>query len=140
MPPANPRVQPLQLIRLSLLAGVLMFGAVTLIVHRQPNWKPAVLPPALGYALVALAIVAVSIAVLLKGRLGGEADPERRGALLIVGWAVGEAAGLFGAVIFFLTGQGQWYLFGLLAMLCTLVLLHPDATSSFGGSVGASRG
>lgn len=134
MPAANQRALALQLIRLSLMAGVLIFGAVDLIVHRQPSWKPEALPPVIGYALVAVAIVAVSIAVLLRGRLGREADPERRSALLIMGWAAGEGAGLFGAVIFFLTGQAQWYLFGLLAMLCTFVLLRPDASMSVAAS------
>jgi hypothetical protein len=123
MPPANARQQPLQLIRLSLMAGVLMFGAVILIVHRQPSWRPGVLPSAVGYALVACTIVAVSVALLLKGRVGQERDPERRAGLLVIGWSVGEAAGLFGAVIFFLTGQWQWYALGLLAMVCAFAVL-----------------
>lgn len=135
MTPANSRPQPLQLIRLSLLAGVLMFGAVILFLHRQPGWTPGALPAAIGYALVAYTIVAVSIAVVLKGRVGRESDPARRASLLIIGWAVGEGAGLFGAVIFFLTGQVQWYALGLLAMVCAFALLAPDTTSSPAGSV-----
>lgn len=139
MPPANARPQPLQLIRLSLMAGVLMFGAIIVFLHRQPGWQPGVLPPAIGYALVACTIVAVSIAMVLKGRLGREGDPQRRAALLITGWAIGEAAGLFGAVIFFITGQGQWYALGLLAMVCSFAVLSPGATSS-AGSLNAREG
>lgn len=140
MPPANSRPQSLQLIRLSLMAGVLLFGAVIVFVHRQPTWKPGALPPAIGYALVAYTIVAVSIAVLLKGRVGRERDPERRASLLVAGWAVGEGAGLFGAVIFFITGQGQWYALGLLAMVCAFAVLPPDATSPSAGSLDAREG
>jgi|SRR5665213_616472 len=92
MAPANPRPQPLQLIRLFLMTGVLLFGAVVLFVHRQPNWKPGVLPIAVEYVLVAYSILAVSIAAVLRGRVGWERDPQRRASLLLVGWAVGEGA------------------------------------------------
>jgi len=129
MPAAKSPSQSLQLIRLSLMAGVLMFGAVTVIVHRQPSWKPEALPIALVYALVAFTIVAVSVAAVLKGRVARESDPERRAGLLIIGWAVGEGAGLLGAVIFYLTGQGEWYALGLLAMASAFVLLPAGATS-----------
>lgn len=128
MSPANSRPQSLQLIRLSLMAGVLMFGAVAVFVHGQPTWRPGTLPEVVRYALVAYAMVAVSVAVLLKRRIAREPDRERRAALLVIGWAIGEAAGLLGAVIFFFTSEGQWYALGLLVMLCAFVLLPPDAT------------
>ena len=121
---AKPSAQPIQVIRLALIAGVLMFGAVILLVHGQPSWKPGTFPPAVGYALVAYAFVAVSIARAMKGRVLREPDPQRRASLLIAGWAVGEAAGLFGGVIFLVTGQGQWYLLGLLAMASSFALLR----------------
>jgi hypothetical protein len=123
MPLAKPSPQPIQLIRLALIAGVLMFGAVTLFVHGQPSWKPGTLPTAAGYALAAYVIVAVVIARAMRGRVLSEADPQRRASLLIVGWALGEAAALFGGVVFFITGQGQWYLLGLLAMFTAFALL-----------------
>jgi len=46
------------------MTGVLLFGAVVLFVHRQPNWKPGALPIAVSYALVPYAILAVSIATV----------------------------------------------------------------------------
>jgi len=123
MPLAKPSPQPVQLIRLALITGVLMFGAVILFVHRQPSWKPGVLPSAIGYALLAYAIVAVLVARAMRGRVLREPDPQRRASLLLIGWAVGEGAALLGAVIFFVTGQGQWYLLGLLAMLTVFAFL-----------------
>ena len=115
--------QPVQLIRLALIGGVLMFGAVTLFIHAQPSWKPATLPSATSYALLACSIISVAIASAMRGRVLREPDPQRRASLLITGWSVGEAAGLFGGVVFFVTGQSQAYLLGLLAMLASFALL-----------------
>ena len=120
---AKPSPLPIQLIRLALIAGVLMFGAVTLFVHRQSSWKAGTLPSAVGYALLAYAIVAISVAGAMRGRLLREPDPQRRASLLIIGWVIGEAAALCGVVIFFVTGAGQWYLLGLAAMLGVFAFL-----------------
>jgi hypothetical protein len=129
MTTAKQSPQQIQLIRLSLMGSVLMFGAVILFVHRQPSWKPQTLPPAVGYALVAYAIVAVLIARAMRGRVLREPDPQRRASLLLKGWAVGDAAGLAGGVIFMLTGQGQWYLLGLLATAISFALLRTNGTA-----------
>ncbi len=115
-----------------------MFGAVILVVHRQPNWTPGTLPDAADYALVADAILAVSIAAVLKGRVRREPDQQRRASMLLVGWAVGESAALFGAVIFYVTGQIQWYGLGLLAMVSAFVMLSPSAAAPTAGSADAS--
>ena len=115
-----------------------MFGAVVLVVHRQPNWKPGALPTAVLYALVAYAILAVAIAVVLKGRVGRERDPQRRGPLLLIGWVVGESAALIGVVIFYITGQAQWYGLGLLAMVSAFAILSPGAALPTAGSLDAS--
>lgn len=129
MSSANTPRQPIQLIRLAMLTGVLMFGAVIVFVHRQPDWKPGTLPSALDYALLAYAIAVIPIAMALRPRVMREVDPGRRATLLITGWAIGEAAGLVGAVIFFVTGQGQWYLLGLLAMVSAFALLPVRSSS-----------
>lgn len=122
---AKPSLQvgAMKLIRLALIAGVVMFGAVILFVHRQPSWKPGTLPPAIGYALLVYAIVALAIARVVRGRILSEGNPAHRASLLMNGWAVAEGAGLLGGVIFFVTGQGQWYLIGLVAMLCAFAML-----------------
>lgn len=128
MSPAKAPPQPMQLIRLAMIAGVLMFGGVILFVHSQPSWKPATLAPAVGYLLCAHAIAALFIAVALRGRVVREPDAQRRASLLLVGWGVGEAAGLFGGVLFFVTGLGQWYLLGLIAMAGSFALLGPGSS------------
>ncbi len=135
MTPATPRAQPLQQIRLMLMTAVLLFGAVIVFVHRQPNWKPGTLPAAVIYALVPYAILAVSFAAALKGRVAREGDPQRRVSLLFVGWVAGEAAALIGVVIFYITGQAQWYGFGLLAMVISFAMLSPGAAAPAADSV-----
>jgi hypothetical protein len=114
-----------------------MFGAVVLVVHRQPNWKPGAVPNALPYALVAYSSLVVFIATVLKGRVGREPDRQRRGPLLIMGWAVGESAALFGVMIFYVTDQAQWYGLGLLAMVSALAILSPGAALATAGSLDA---
>ena len=114
-----------------------MFGAVVLVVHRQPNWKPGAIPAAVPYALVAYSILAVLIAAMLKGRVRRERDPQRRGPLLLIGWVVGESAALIGVVIFYVNGQAQWYGLGLLAMVSAYAILSPGAVLPTTGSLDA---
>jgi hypothetical protein len=123
MLPLNETVQPIRIIRLALIAGVLMFGVAILVVHGQTTWKPKTLPPAFGYALVGCAIAAVWAAISMRGRVMGESEPGRRASLLVIGWVIGESAALFGGVLFLITGQSQWYLLGLLAMGGAFVML-----------------
>jgi hypothetical protein len=58
--------------------------------------------------------------------------------LIVVGWAVGEGAALIGAVIFYITGQRQWYGLGLLAMASSSALLSPGAASPTASGLDAS--
>jgi len=99
--------------------------------------KPGVLPIAVEYVLVAYSILAVSIAAVLKGRVGRERDASRRASLLLVGWAVGEGAALIGAVIFYITGQAQWYGLGILTMVCSFAMLSSGVASASAGGVDA---
>lgn len=124
MPFANTLRQTTQLIRAALIVGVLTFGAAILLVQRQPGWKPTSLPPAASYALLAYAIATIPIVMATRGRVMGEPDPQRRVSFLVAGWAFGEGAGLFGGALFLLTGQSQWYLIGLAAMICVFGLLR----------------
>ena len=101
-----------------------MFGAAILFVHGQPGWKPMMLPVGVYYALAAVALAALPITMAFKRRAARESDPQRRVSMLISGWAVGEGVGLFGAAIFFITGQSQWYLLGLLAMAYVFTTLR----------------
>jgi hypothetical protein len=128
MLPLSRAPQPIHIIRYALIAGVLLFGAVILFVHSLPNWKPAALPSAVGYAQAACAVFGVLFARAMRGRVAAESDLQRRVSLLVTGWAVGEGAALFGGAIFFITGQSQWYLLGLLGMAGAFMSLRVRAT------------
>jgi len=119
---------PIQLIRLSLVTGVLLFGVVIVIVHRQPGWTPTALPSALGVGLLAYAFFAIAVVSVMRRRIARESDPQRRGSLVLAASAVAEAAGLFGGVLFLLTGQSQWYLIGLATMAISFALLGVRAS------------
>jgi len=51
------------------------------------------------------------------------ADGPDRNAKVLILWAVGEGAALFGGVLYLLTNEPQWYGLGLLAMLTNFVLV-----------------
>lgn len=124
-------VRTLALIRIALLAGVLLFGGVCWLVHRagpRPFPDPSTLGAlrTAGLAVWTLAIVGVIFARLLldsrarRRAAGAAADAA---PLRILGWAAGQAAALYGGVVWLLTGDPQWYAFGLVMMLGALVLV-----------------
>ncbi len=100
-------------IRLAMLGGVLMFGAVSWVLHRTPGWAP----PA-GVNLDALATVARVLWALVVGGCAflwfraRSADAAGASSLAIAAWALGEVVALFGGVVYFLTGIAWWYLAG----------------------------
>jgi hypothetical protein len=127
----NPRVRPgapppagtLAVIRIALLVGVLMFGVVTYVVQRGETWQPAAssLLETLRIALLATWVVAVVLLLILRARLTRLAEVAGR-SVLIIAWAVGEGAALFGGVYYFLSGDPQWFLIGLFLMLASFIL------------------
>lgn len=121
-PPPAPSALPM--IRIALLTGVLAFGAVTWWMQRQSGWTPpnpnaaAALRP-IGLALWGLAIAGVVVMWVVMGRAR---DEVRRRSLTPAAWAMGEVPALFGAVLWFLTGDAMSFLMGLAWMLGVFVL------------------
>lgn len=122
-PNAPPPVSTLAIIRIALLVGVLMFGAVTYTVQRGDTWQAAgaELLATLRVALLATWVVAVVLLLVLRARLARLAEVAGR-SVLIIAWAVGEGAALFGGVYYFLSGDPQWFLIGLFVMLASFIL------------------
>jgi hypothetical protein len=75
------------------------------------------------YAQAVMSVLAVAIALAMRGRTNRETNDAQRNSRLLTLWAVGEAPALLGGVIFFVTGEPQSYVLGLFAMLTTLMLL-----------------
>ena len=117
-----PPASSLAVIRIALLAGVLMFGAVTYYVQRGPDWEPAA-PDVLSTlytVMLAVLVLAVVFLLVLRTRLGRSDKGER--SLLVVAWAIGESSALFGGVYYFLSGNAQWFIIGLFVMLGSFIL------------------
>lgn len=127
----NPRVPPRQaapagalaVLRIALLAGVLAFGAVTYYVQRGESWRAAA-PEALSMmrlAMLSTWLVAAVLLLILRVRLTRLTEAAGR-SVLVIAWAVGEGAALFGGVYYFLSGEAQWFIAGLFVMLAAFIL------------------
>lgn len=114
----------LALIRIALVAGVLMFGGLTLFIHRQGSWTPMAEGDIDTLRIAGFVIwgIAVGGMILLRGKAGREIDRSRYATLSIVGWALGEAPALFGGVYYFLTANAVWYINGLLLLIASFVI------------------
>ncbi len=117
------------LIRASLLGGVVMFGAVTVFLHRQGDWAPAPNPQELIYVpviAIALALGGMSVVRPIWSRATNEAQ---RFSFALMGWAMGEGAALAGGVYYFLTDDAKFYLAGIFVLLASFMLFpikRPD--------------
>lgn len=116
-------MSPLHLIRLAMLSGVLMFGAVVYYLRSSGSAPgPATPAAALGYAGGGLwAIVLVGTFLVWRARQTADAHAKVR-QWSIIGYAMGEAVALFGGVVWLLSGSPTWYFPGLLFLLITFVL------------------
>ena len=128
MPPLPPRRAPelarLALIRVSMLAGVLTFGAVVWFLRRSGNAPPLTEAAAtlrvVGAAVALFAAAGIATFRVLAGRAR---EPEQRLVLSIGGWAVGEAAALYGGFYYYATGRPLGYMLGLMILLVSFVFI-----------------
>jgi len=119
----TPEGRALTMIRVALLAGVLLFGGSTYVVH-QNDWSPAPYPVALEYAPAIFLIIALAITIFLRVALGPNADAGRRGRLGIMAWVMAEMPALWGAVYYWASDDPKWFMAGV-AMLIISFLLFP---------------
>ena len=119
------RLRKLVLIRAAIVTGLLAFGIVIHVVHRgHPPAFDARLATTLRIALWCAMAVALVGVVLVRARVVPAARTEGDlAARLIIAWALGEGVALFAAVQYFLTGNANLFVIGLLFMLLVLVLV-----------------
>ncbi|HUF30546.1 MAG TPA: hypothetical protein VMM77_07750 [Gemmatimonadaceae bacterium] len=132
MSPTNPRMRAsgspppassLAVVRIALLMGVLMFGAVTYYIQRGANWEPAAPDVLNTLHVVVLVVLVLAVVLLLVLRMRPAPHGHTAGRpMLILPWAIGEAAALFGGVYYFLSGNAQWFIIGLFVMLASFIL------------------
>lgn len=127
-PPAEPSARPpslvaLAAIRVALLLGVLLFGAITMFLHRRGLWAPASVESLETLRLIGIgtwAFAVIGVIVLRARGLGSSVETGAEPS--IIGWAIGEAVAMFGAVQYFLSGRPAWYINGVLFLLATFVI------------------
>ena len=117
----------LALIRIALLVGVLVFGAVVWYLHRSGDAAYAVDPRGLRVAGQAV------WGLMTLGTLGlflaaGRATPERRAAFSVIAWALGEATAIYGGLFWLMLGDPQWYFYGVACLLLTYFIVPVRTT------------
>ena len=125
---ATTTVRTLAIIRSALLAGVLLFGALCWLVTSQRGGGPRPGADPASYEIFrvlvpALCLGAVAVAIVMRGLVARERDAQKRTSLSIVGWAMGEGAALAGGVYFLALGDPKLYVFGVVAMLATFIIV-----------------
>ena len=108
----------LALIRIALLVGVLVFGAIVWYLRRSGDPTYPVNPRGLRVAGQAV------WGLMTLGTLGlfvaaGRASPERRASFSVIAWALGEATAIYGGLFWMTLGDPQWYLYGVACLLLT---------------------
>jgi len=116
-------LNPLPLIRVAMLLGVLIFGGVTWYIRRSgaeltfdPNARATLLWVGRGTW-----VLAMLTCLTLYGISRNARTEERRRAVSLIGWAAGESVALFGGVVWFLTNNPEWYIAGLIFLVMTFL-------------------
>lgn len=114
---------PAHLIRFAMLLGALLFGGVTWFVRRSGDGASLDADGARALLWAARGVWGVSMAacILLFAFIRNARSRERVTALSLAGWATGEAVALMGGVVWFLTGNPDWYTFGLVYLVLTFL-------------------
>lgn len=120
--------QQLHIIRASLLAGVLMFAAVTYYMRSQGTPPPNPDGNGIGMAVLVVWAAAMVMVIFASRRYNAVATRRERTTWAIIGWSLGEAAGMAGTVHYFMTGDPTRFGIGLVMMVVVLRLfpVPPD--------------
>ena len=115
-------MNPMLIIRVAMLSGVLMFGGIVWFIRRgsPPNFDPAGLNTLLWSARAVWGASMAACLVLFMA-LRNARRPQQVRTLSLVGWAAGEAVPLMVGVIWLLTGNSRWYLLGIIYLVLTFL-------------------
>ena len=123
--------QALTIIRIALLSGVLVFGAVAYVV-RSGGTAPALgVEGARTMRYVGMAVWAVALAGLVGMRLVFRERIERGRdtQLPVVAWALAEGPALFGGAFYLLAGDATIYVAGVVGLLAAFALFPVPQSS-----------
>ena len=113
------------LIRAAIVTGVVVFGIVIHVIQREhPPAFDARLATMLRIALwCVMAVVLVAVLLMRTRSIPAARSEGDLAARLIIVWALGEGVALFAAVQYFLTGNANLFVIGLLFLLLVMVLV-----------------
>ena len=116
----------LRIIRLALLSGLLLFGAVVWYLTASGSFTAPMDAEAffpMQIAFVALLGGAGGALFVVHQRWKAATAPAQKASFSIIGWALGEAPALFGGVLMLLTsGNVLYYLCGLILFIIAWLL------------------
>jgi hypothetical protein len=115
----------LRIIRIGLLTGMLMFGAIAFLLTRQEGGgigDQEIAQP-LQWTNIAILVLAALGLLFIQRRHAAEPNPAKRTTLNIAGWAMGEATAMFGGVHYLLIGNPTPYLVGVGMMLVSFLVV-----------------
>lgn len=117
------------LIRIALILGVTLFAGLTLFLRSrgslpEPTAELTGTLQTFRYIVWGLSAFAVAWAFFWKTRAEAAMTEQGVHSALIIGWAPGEAAALFGVVTHFQGGPVATMAFGLLAFIVVLLILR----------------
>lgn len=113
----------LRIIRIALLSGMLMFGAIVYLLISREGPRGIESAQALQVVNIAFLIGAAAALLFIQRRHAAEPDPAKRSTLNIIAWAVGETTAMFGGVHYLLVGSPAPYVVGVMMMLASFVLV-----------------
>ena len=116
--------QVLNLIRIALLSGVLVFGAVAYVVRMNASQPSLAGDGAHTMRLVGMGVWIVALLGLIGMRLALRERIERGRdtQLPIIAWALAEGPAVFGGAFFLLTGDWTIYACGVVGLVAAFAL------------------
>jgi hypothetical protein len=122
----------LNIVRLALLAGVLVFGGICFLMDAVlgalPMMEPR--PPIMQTIFTALGALPLGGALAVRQLRGRAETPKEARNMTVIGWAVAEVAPLSGGLYYLLAGTPTLYLVGLGVFVLALVVLSPPETQA----------
>jgi hypothetical protein len=107
----------MQIIRAAMAMGVATFAVVSTMV-RGPRPDP---PLEIGYVAAVFAVAMLVPIFIFRSRMETLSTRSKRCTFSIIGWALGESAGMLAVVSYFLGNALVWSLPGLLVLAVALI-------------------
>ncbi len=116
-------VAALPIIRVALLGGVVVLGAVALYLTKSGGFQPLddQIISILRLVFVLLLGSAAVVMFLVRKRRAALSRDEDPTSMIITGWALGEGIALFGGVLLLLSGEMTYFLAGFVMILVSFV-------------------